>query len=72
MFNVLFDTGALHKFYISSDLVEKQREDWSKFIVHHNAIACLADQTTRIETNEASRGQLTLVVDDGQTEKKRM
>ena len=68
VFNVLFDTGALHKSYISSDLVEKHREDWSEFIVPHKAVACLADQTTKIETKEAIRGQLTFVSDDGQTE----
>jgi len=64
----LFDTGALHKSYISSDLVDKHREDWSEFIVSHKAVACLADQTTKIETKEAIRGQLTFVSDDGQTE----
>jgi len=29
VFNVSFDTGALHKSYISSDLVNKHREEWS-------------------------------------------
>ena len=33
VFNVLFDTGAFHKSYISSDLVEKHREDRNEFIV---------------------------------------
>jgi len=50
--NVLFDTGALHKSYISSDLVERNREKWKDCIFPHRAVACLADQATRIETNE--------------------
>ena len=62
MFNVLFDSGALHKSYISSDLVEKRSEDWSEFIVPHKAVACLADLTAKVETKEAIRGQLTFVV----------
>ena len=65
MFTVLYDTGALHKSFISSDLVEKHRVDWSEFIVPDKAVACLADQTTKIETKEAIRGQLTFVSDDG-------
>jgi len=30
IFNVLFDTGALHKSYISAELVDKHREEWSQ------------------------------------------
>ena len=66
--NVLFDTGALHKSYISSDLVERNREKWKDCIFPHRAVACLADQATRIETNEVIRGLLTFVGDDGITE----
>ena len=33
VFNVLFDTGALHKSYVSSDLVEKHRDSWKEFIL---------------------------------------
>jgi len=66
--NVLFDTGALHKSYISSDLVERNREKWKDHIFPHRAVACLADQATRIETNEVIRGVLSFVGDDGITE----
>ena len=68
IFNVLFDTGALHKSYISSELVEKNRDKWKNFIFPHRAIACLADQATRIETKEVIRGVLSFVGDDGVTE----
>jgi len=68
VFKVLFDTGALHKSYISADLVERYRESWSSCIFPHRAVACLADQATRIETKEVVRGTLSFVADDGSTE----
>jgi len=66
--NVLFDTGALHKSYISSDLVERNREKWKDCIFPHRAVAGLADQATRIKTNEVIRGVLSFVGYDGITE----
>ena len=68
LFKVLFDTGALHKSYVSADLVEKNREKWKDHIFPHRAIACLADQRTRVETKEVVRGVLSFVSDDGKTE----
>ena len=68
VFKVLFDTGALHKSYISADLVERYRDSWSSCIFPHRAVACLADQATRIETKEVVRGTLSFVADDGSTE----
>jgi len=68
VFKVLFDTGALHKSYISADLVERYRNSWSSCIFPHRAVACLADQATKIETNEVVRGTLTFVEDDWSTE----
>ena len=65
---VLFDTGALHKSYISADLVERYRESWSSCIFPHRAVACMADQATKIETKEVVRGILSFVADDGSTE----
>ena len=68
MFRVLFDTGALHKSYVSAELVEKFRDSWKESIFPHRAVACLADQTTRVETKEVIRGVLSFMADDGVTE----
>ena len=68
IFRVLFDTGALHKFYISAEIVDQHREEWSRFIFPHRAVACLADQTTKVETKEIIRGILSFVGEDGVTE----
>ena len=68
LFKVLFDTGALHKSYISANLVEKHRDSWKSCIFPHRAVACLADQATRIETKEVVRGMLSFVSDDGKIE----
>ena len=38
------------------------------YIFPHQAVACLADQTTRVETKEVVRGVLSFVADDGVTE----
>ena len=59
LFKVLFDTGALHKSYISANLVEKHRNSWKSCIFPHRAVACLADQATKIETTEVIRGVLS-------------
>ena len=37
IFHVLFDTGALHKSYISAEIVDLHREEWSQFIFPHRA-----------------------------------
>jgi len=68
IFRVLFDTGALHKSYISAEIVDQHREEWSQFIFPHRAVACLADQTTKVETKEIIRGTLSFVGEDGVTE----
>ena len=39
IFRVLFDTGALHKSYISAEIVDQHREEWSQFIFPHRAMA---------------------------------
>ena len=54
IFRVLFDTGALHKSYISAEIVDQHREEWSQFIFPQpgGSVACLADQTTKVETKE--------------------
>ena len=35
IFRVLFDTGALRKSYISAEIVDQHREEWSQFIFPH-------------------------------------
>jgi len=68
MMNVLLDTGALHKSYISSVLVDNNRESWKDFILPYHSVARLADQKTTVETKEMVRGWLSFVADDGVTE----
>ena len=43
VYDVLFDTGALHKSYISAELVERNRDKWKDSIFPRRAIACLTD-----------------------------
>jgi len=43
LFKVLFDTGALHKSYVSANFVEKHMNSWKSCIFPHRAVACLAD-----------------------------
>ena len=64
LFKVIFDTGALH----NSCLVEKHMDSWKSCIFPHRAVACLADQATRIETKEVVCGMLSFVSDDGKIE----
>ena len=66
--NVLMDTGALHKSYISSELVERHRDAWKESIIPYRSVARLADQVTKIETTEMVRGHLTFVSDNGEKE----
>ena len=42
--DVLMDTGALHKSYISSELVERHRDAWKESIIPYRSVARLADQ----------------------------
>ena len=65
MFNVLFDSGALHRSYINEDIVEKHREEWSDKIKPHKSWVRLADQKTVVQTKEAIRGVISFVSDGG-------
>ena len=62
IFRVLFDTGALHKSYISAVIVDQHREEWRQFIFPHRAVACLADQTTKWRRRKSSEGCYRLLV----------
>ena len=68
LFKVLFDTGALHKSFIRTNLVENQRNLWKLSIFLRRAVACLVNQATRIETNEVVCGALSFVLNDGKIE----
>ena len=50
--DVLMDTGALHKSYICSELVERHRDARKGSIIPYRSVARLADQVTKIETTE--------------------
>ena len=63
MLDVLFDSGALQKSYISREVVERNRERWVSEIRPYNSTVSLADQMTKISTEEIVRGVLTF--DDG-------
>ena len=64
MFNVLFDSGALHHSYISASIVEKNREAWTSMIRPYEAWVKLADQKTVVKTKEVVKGMLSFVDDD--------
>ena len=61
MFNVLFDSGALHHSYINANIVEEHRDKWESMIRPYEAWVKLADQKTVIRTKEIIRGTLSFV-----------
>ena len=65
MFNVLWDSGACHRSYISKDIVDKNRDKWKDNIVPFESTVRLADQVTTVRTTEIVRGNLSFVYDDG-------
>ena len=65
MFNVLFDSGALHHSYISAEIVEGHRDQWESCIRPYETWVKLADQSTIIKTKEIVRGVLSFVSDGG-------
>ena len=65
MFDVLFDSGALHHSFISADIVERNRQHWSRFIHPYETTVKLADQKTLVKTSEAVTGELSFVSDGG-------
>ena len=66
MFNVLWDSGACHRSYISRDIVDKNRESWKDFISPFSSTVRLADQLTTVRTTERVRGNLSFVFDTGE------
>ena len=65
MFNVLFDSGALHHSYISESIVDEHRTEWESMIRPFETFVKLADQSTIVKTKEIVRGILSFVSDGG-------
>ena len=65
MFNVLFDSGALHHSYISESIVDEHRTEWASMIRPFETFVKLADQSTIVKTKEIVRGILSFVSDGG-------
>ena len=65
MFDILFDSGALHHSFINARIVEKNRERWSHAIRPHETIVKLTDQKTLVKTSQVILGELSFVSDGG-------
>ena len=65
MFNVLWDSGACHRSYVSKHIVEANRDVWKTSITPFSSTVRLADQVTTVRTTEKVRGELGFVYDDG-------
>ena len=57
---ILFDTGALHRSYISKELVDRNRDKWYSSIVLARSVVRLADQRTTLESTEELKGQVVI------------
>lgn len=62
---VLFDSGALHSSYVSVDLVNKYREEWSHRIRNVEGFVKLADQETVTKVNERITLDLEFIDENG-------
>ena len=65
MFDILFDSGALHHSFINAGIVERNRHRWSHAIRPHETVVKLADQKTLVRTSEVILGELSCVSDGG-------
>ena len=64
--NVLFDTGALHRSYINSELLDFNRDDWSVNIKPSHSKIRLGDQRTIVESKEEVHGIINFMKSDGE------
>ena len=62
----MFDTGSLHKSYISKELVDRYREQWSDSLVPVESLVRLADQKTVLGSKEELRARVTVFGSDGE------
>ena len=65
LFNVVFDTGALQRLYISKSLVDSHTGQWKNSIRKSACVVRLADQTTKNNTSEVITGAIGFVDDEG-------
>ena len=63
---ILFDTGALHRSYISEELVSENRLKWKNNIKNNQSLVRLADQRTVVGSKEELLGTLTIVGNDNE------
>ena len=64
MKKVLFDTGALQASYVSSELVERNRENWKRAIKPLVSVVKMADQMTSVRTTEKLVGRISFLDND--------
>ena len=62
---ILFDTGALHRSYVSEDLVNSNREKWGSKLVTVKSVVRLADQKTTKESKEELEAEVEVAASDG-------
>ena len=64
--NVLFDSGALHRSYISKEVVDGQGGAWDGGLIPYESVVRLADQKTEVHTSNMIQGTLSFRMDDGE------
>ena len=62
---ILFDTGALHRSYVSEDLVNSNRGKWGSKLVPVKSVVRLADQKTTKESKEELEAEVEVAASDG-------
>ena len=63
---VLFDTGALHKSYVSEELVDRYRRDWGDSLVPVESLVRLADQMTILGSKEELHARVLIEGNEGE------
>ena len=66
--SVLFDTGALHKSYISEELVDSYRDKWVSSLVPSRSVVKFADQKTTKKAKEELTAEVEVCMSDGNKE----
>ena len=62
---ILFDTGALHRSYVSEDLVNSNRSKWEDKLTAVKSTVRLADQRTTKESKEELEAEVSVTLSDG-------
>ena len=58
--SILFDTGALHRSYVSKELVDRHRSGWDSSLVPVESLVRLADQKTVLGSKEELKAYVTI------------